>query len=81
MGTTVWTNNRQQVDNSWLYTAPKTTVVQDVLGEWLSCARHFVTTVGLQLGHPQSTALITVISSLHTHPQTTLKAQMPGVRS
>lgn len=79
MGTTVWTKGGQPVDNSWLYTARITTTVKDVLRGCVVCVQRFVTTNGFAPLHPQSTALITVIRPLYIHPQTTLKAQMPGV--
>ena len=79
MGTTVWTKGGHQVDNSELYTAPITTTVQDVLHWCVVCVQRFVTAFGFAPLHPQSTALITVIRPVYIHPQTTLKAQMPGV--
>ena len=81
MGTTVWMTSRQQVDNFQLFTARVTTTVQDVLRRGSECAQRFVTAFGFASLHPQSTALITVIKSLYIHPQTTLKANMPGVTS
>ena len=81
MGTTVWMTSRQQVDNFQLFTAWITTTVQDVLRRGSECAQRFVTAFGFASLHPQSTALITVIKSLYIHPQTTLKANMPGVTS
>ena len=81
MGTTVWTKGVQLVDNSGLYTARITTTVQDVLRGCVECVQRFVTAFGFAPLHPQSTALITVIRPLYIHPQTTLKAQTPGVTS
>jgi len=81
MGTTVWMKGGQLVDNSWLYTARITTTVQDVLRGCVVCVQRFVTAFGFAPLHPQSTALITVIRPLYIHPQTTLKAQTPGVTS
>ena len=81
MGTTVWTKGGQLVDNSWLYTARITTSVQDVVRVCVACVQRFVTVFGFASLHPQSTALITVIRPIYIHPQTTLKAHMPGVTS
>ena len=81
LGTTVWATSQQPVDNYGLCTATRTTQLQDVFATPQACVDRFHMSFGVRGAHPQSTALITVIKSLYIHPQTTLKAHMPGVTS
>ena len=69
LGTTMWATSQQPVDNQELYTAVRTTQVQDVFATPRACEDRFLMSFGVRGIHPQSTPLITVIKSLYIHPQ------------
>ena len=68
----MWATAQQPVDNQELYTAVRTTQLQDVLGDPQGCGDHLYMSFGICGVHPQSTPLITVIKSLYKHPQITM---------
>ena len=72
LGTTMWATAQQPVDNQELYTAARTTQLQDVFVTSQACGEHFHMSFGICGVHPQSTPLITVIKSLYKHPQITM---------
>ena len=72
LGTTMWATTQQPVDNQELYTAVRTTQMQDVFATSQSCEDHFYMSFGVRGVHPQSTPLITVIKSLYKHSQITM---------
>jgi hypothetical protein len=80
LGTTMWATLLQQVDNSTLFTAARTTQLQDVLLGVFTCVVGFRMLFGFAVGHPQSTGLITVINSLSKHPQITMNNICQGAR-
>ena len=68
----MWATSQQPVDNQELYTAVRTTQMQDVLAPTHGCEFNSYMSFGVQGAHPQSTPLITVIKSLYKHPQITM---------
>jgi hypothetical protein len=80
LGTTMWATLLQEVDNSTLFTATRTTQLQDVLLGVFTCVVSFRMLFGFAVGHPQSTGLITVINSLSKHPQITMNNICQGAR-
>jgi hypothetical protein len=72
LGTTMWATAQQPVDNQELYTADRTTQMQDVFATPQACEERFHMSFGVCGVHPQSTPLITVIKSLYKHPQITM---------
>lgn len=74
----MWATPQQPVDNQELYTAARTTYMQDVIAAPQGCADHFYMPFGVRGVHPQSTALITVIKSLYKHPQITMNNVVQG---
>jgi hypothetical protein len=72
LGTTMWAKAQQPVDNYELCMVARTTQLQDVLALVPGCEFNSYMSFGVQGVHPQSTPLITVIKSLHKHPQITM---------
>ena len=60
---TVCTDGAQTVDKHGLSTTPLTTQLQDVVGGLVGCEVGSVAAIGKHTLYPQSTGLITVISS------------------
>ena len=80
MWTTVCTSSAQSVDKRWLSTAPKTTQLQDVASWFGACEVVTVGVIGKHTLYPQSTGLITVISSSYKHPHLTINSVTQGSR-
>jgi hypothetical protein len=76
----MWATLLQQVDNSSLFTAARTTQLQDVSRWGIACVVSFLVLFGFAPGHPQFTGLITVIKSLSKHPQITMNNICQGAR-
>ena len=76
----MWATVLRQVDNSSLFTAARTTQVQDVSRGGAACVVGFRVLFGFAIGHPQFTGLITVIKSLSKHPQITTNNICQGAR-
>ena len=76
----MWATLLQQVDNSTLFTATRTTQLQDVLLGVFTCVVSFRMLFGFAVDHPQSTGLITVINFLSKHPQITMNNICQGAR-
>ena len=68
----MWARAQQPVDNYELCMVARTTQLQDVLALVPGCEFNSYMSFGIQGVHPQSTPLITVIKSLHKHPQITM---------
>ena len=68
----MWETSQQTVDNQELYTAVRTTQLQDVFATPQACEDRFRMSFGVRGVHPQSTPLITVIKFLNKHPQITM---------
>jgi len=68
----MWARAQQPVDNYELCMVARTTQMQDVLAPTHGCEFNSYMSFGVQGVHPQSTPLITVIKSLHKHPQITM---------
>ena len=68
MGMKMWTRSAQPVDKPMLYTLRRTTPLQDVSLNGVSCDHEIQLTIGRKQQFPQSTALITVIRSIYIHP-------------
>ena len=68
----MWATAQQPVDNYELCMVARTTQMQDVLAPTHGCEFNSYMSFGVQGVHPQSTPLITVIKSLHKHPQITM---------
>jgi hypothetical protein len=68
------------VDNHGLSTAPKTTQLQDVTVQLGGCEVATVGVIGKHTLYPQSTGLITVISSSYKHPHLTINNVTQGSR-
>ena len=66
------TDGVQTVDKHRLSTAPLTTQVQDVASGLGGCEVATVGVIGKHTLYPQSTGLITVISSSYKHPHLTI---------
>ena len=69
---TVCTDGAQTVDKQGLSTATLTTQLQDVAGRLGVCEVATVDAIGKHTRYPQSTGLITVISSSYKHPHLTI---------
>ena len=80
MWTTVCTSSAQSVDKRWLSTTPKTTQMQDVASGFGACEVVTVGAIGKHTLYPQSTGLITVISSSYKHPHLTINKVTQGSR-
>ncbi len=76
----MWATMLRQVDNSSLFTAIRTTQLQDVSRRVAACVVGFRVLFGFAIGHPQFTGLITVINSLSKHPQITTNNICQGAR-
>lgn len=76
----MWATVLRQVDNSSLFTAARTTQLQDVSRRGIACVVGFLMSFGFAIGHPQFTGLITVIKSLSKHPQITMNNICQGAR-
>ena len=76
----MWATVPRQVDNSSLFTAARTTQLQDVSRGGATCVVGFRVLFGFAIGHPQFTGLITVIKSLSKHPQITMNNICQGAR-
>lgn len=76
----MWATVLRQVDNSSLFTAARTTQLQDVSRGGATCVVGFRELFGFAIGHPQFTGLITVIKSLSKHPQITMNNICQGAR-
>jgi len=63
----------RSVDKHWLSTTPKTTRLQDVMNGLGVCVVANLVAIGKHTVYPQSTGLITVISSSYKHPHLTIK--------
>jgi len=70
----------RSVDKQQLSTAPKTTNLQDVVGRFGVCEVTTVGVIGKHTLYPQSTGLITVISSSYKHPHLTINSVKQGSR-
>jgi hypothetical protein len=70
----------QTVDKHGLSTAPLTTQLQDVSGGLGRCEVVTVGVIGKHTLYPQSTGLITVISSSYKHPHLTINSVKQGSR-
>ena len=68
----------QTVDKHGLSTAPLTTQLQDVSGGLGVCEVATVGVIGKHTLYPQSTGLITVISSSYKHPHLTINKMTQG---
>jgi hypothetical protein len=77
---TVCTDGAQIVDKRGLSTAPLTTQLQDVAGGLGVCEVATVGVIGKHTLYPQSTGLITVISSSYKHPHLTINNVKQGSR-
>ena len=66
------------VDKHGLSTAPKTTQLQDVTSGFGVCEVATVGVIGKHTLYPQSTGLITVISSSYKHPHLTINKMTQG---
>ena len=75
---TVCTDSAQVVDNHVLSTAPRTTQLQDVARHLGVCEVATVGVIGKLTAYPQSTGLITVISSSYKHPHLTINNVRQG---
>ena len=75
---TVCTDGAQSVDKHGLSTAPLTTQLQDVAGGLGVCEVATVGVIGKHTLYPQSTGLITVISSSYKHPHLTINNVKQG---
>jgi hypothetical protein len=76
----MWATVLRQVDNSSLFTAVRTTQLQDVSHKGAACVVGFRMLFGFAIDHPQFTGLITVIKSLFKHPQITMNNICQGAR-
>jgi hypothetical protein len=74
MWTTMCKDSARSVDKHWLSTTPKTTQLQDVMNGLGVCGVVNLVAIGKHTVYPQSTGLITVISSSYKHPHLTIKA-------
>jgi hypothetical protein len=74
----MWATTQQSVDNTVLFTAARTTQVQDVVVRSQGCVGRTQPSYGFGVVHPQSTSLITVINSLYKHPQITMNNIVQG---
>ena len=77
---TVCTDGAQTVDKRGLSTAPLTTQLQDVASGLDGCEVASVDVIGKHTLYPQSTGLITVISSSYKHPHLTINNVTQGSR-
>ena len=77
---TVCTDRAQTVDKHGLSTTPLTTQLQDVVGGLVGCEVGSVAAIGKHTLYPQSTGLITVISSSYKHPHLTINSVTQGSR-
>ena len=77
---TVCIDGAQTVDKRGLSTAPLTTQLQDVAGGLGVCEVATVGVIGKHTLYPQSTGLITVISSSYKHPHLTINNVKQGSR-
>ena len=68
MGMTLCTTSGQSVDNTVLFTLGEVTKLQDVRLNVVSCGVQVHSPAAPQIHCPQSTALITVISSISAYP-------------
>ena len=75
---TVCIDGAQTVDKRGLSTAPLTTQLQDVAGGLGVCEVATVGVIGKHTLYPQSTGLITVISSSYKHPHLTINNVKQG---
>jgi hypothetical protein len=75
---TVCTDGAQTVDKRGLSTAPLTTQLQDVADGLGVCGVATVGVIGKHTLYPQSTGLITVISSSYKHPHLTINNVKQG---
>jgi hypothetical protein len=80
MWTTVCKDSAQSVDKHGLSAAPKTTQLQDVASGFGVCEVATVGVIGKHTLYPQSTGLITVISSSYKHPHLTINSMQQGSR-
>ena len=80
MWTTVCMSSAQSVDKHGLSTATKTTQLQDVASGFGACEVATVDVIGKHTCYPQSTGLITVISSSYKHPHLTINSVTQGSR-
>jgi hypothetical protein len=80
MWTTMCEDGERSVDNHGLSTAPKTTQLQDVTVQLGECEVATVGVIGKHTLYPQSTGLITVISSSYKHPHLTINNVTQGSR-
>ena len=74
------TSSAQLVDKHGLSTTPKTTQMQDVASWFGACEVVTVGAIGKHTLYPQSTGLITVISSSYKHPHLTINSVTQGSR-
>jgi len=74
----VCTDGAQTVDKHGLSTAALTTQLQDVTGRLAVCEVETVGVIGKRTCYPQSTGLITVISSSYKHPLLTINNATQG---
>ena len=75
---TVCTDSAQTVDKHGLSTSALTTQLQDVTGRLGVCEVATVDAIGKHTCYPQSTGLITVISSSYKHPHLTINKMTQG---
>jgi hypothetical protein len=80
MWTTMCEDGEWSVDNHGLSTAPKTTQLQDVTVRLGECEVATVGVIGKHTLYPQSTGLITVISSSYKHPHLMINNVTQGSR-
>ena len=80
MWTTMCEDGARSVDKHKLSTAPKTTQMQDVASGFGACEVATVGVIGKHTLYPQSTGLITVISSSYKHPHLTINSVTQGSR-
>jgi hypothetical protein len=80
MWTTMCEDGVRSVDNCGLSTSTKTTQLQDVTVRLGVCEVATVGVIGKHTLYPQSTGLITVISSSYKHPHLTINNVKQGSR-
>ena len=78
MWTTMCKDGVRSVDKQQLSTAPRTTQLQDVTSGLGGCEVVSVDVIGKHALYPQSTGLITVISSSYKHPHLTINNVRQG---
>ena len=76
MGMKLCTTSGQLVDNAVLFTSSEVTKLQDVRLNVVSCGVQVHSCVAPEIHCPQSTALITVISSISAYPHISITSNL-----